>query len=107
MENGQTTLRSINEAVRNLGKTTPLPVADSYSVNVSSSNKKGGDWKFVPRSSQSVRHVKDDRQSSKTGNSAWKGGLSRVVSFSRKKDDAPTRSIRIGDISNPIPHPRS
>lgn len=62
---------------------------------------------FVPRSSQSVRNVKDDRQSTKTGNSAWKGGLTRVLSFSRKRDDAPNRSIRIADISNPIPHPRS
>lgn len=109
IENGQTTLRSINEAVRNLGRTTPAG-PDAHSANVSSSNKRPGDWTFVPRSTQSVRNpTRDDRQSTKTGNSAWKGGLSRVLSFSRKPDDPPSRSVKIkvSDISNPIPHPRS
>jgi len=99
------TLRGINETVRNLGKPTTLPAADS-SVKVSST-KKGGDQTFVPRSSQSVHKVKNDSQSSRTGNRACKGASTWFLSFLRQKDEAPTHSIRIGGSSNPISHPLS
>ena len=102
-----TTLRVINEAVRNLGRTTPL---ETYSIEPTAP-KREGDWTFVPRGSQSVRHNNQttaDNRSAKTANSLWKGGISRVISFNKKPEQtAARRSVRSKTISNPIPHQSS
>ncbi|KAG8835735.1 hypothetical protein FRC17_001526 [Serendipita sp. 399] len=101
LENGATTLRSINEAVRSIGKGT---VADSRSVDVST--PRNGHWQFVPRGTQSFPPA--DFRSTKTGERAsfWRGGLARALSVSKKEEQPQTRSIRSQAISNPIPHPR-
>ncbi|KAG9055055.1 hypothetical protein FS842_003282 [Serendipita sp. 407] len=107
LESGATTLRSINEAVRSIGRVSPV---DSRSVDASTPRK--GHWQFVPRSTAPV-----DFRSTKTGESGgfWRTGLSRVLSVTKKGDkgDQPQpqpqpqhRSIRSQNISNPIPHPR-
>lgn len=95
-ENGATTLRSINEAVRGIGRPNPV---DAHSL--SATTKREGDWTFIPRSSRSV--PQSDHQSTKSASSTiWRGGLTRVLSIT-KRPPVPPRPV----ISNPIPHPRS
>lgn len=103
MEEGITTLRSINEAVRNIGRTTPH---DLLSVT-SGGPKRDGPWIFVPRGAQSLQPQQDaDVKSTKPGSSiVWPRGLKRVFNFPKKPEEQHSRSVKFKQISNPIPHP--